>query len=166
MSSLPDPEAAARLHPNDVQRLVRPLEVCRLTGEPISEGQDQFEGEPRLDHVMVGLRRPRAELYERINRRVDRMMEEGLQQEVRRVRTRLSPQASQAVGYKELIEYMDGHIDRQEAVRRIKRNTRRYAKHQMTWFRHFPRLRWLDVGASETAAQVAARCADVFNSHA
>lgn len=161
-----DPEAAEKIHPNDVQRLVRALEVCRLTGEPFSEGQDQFEGEPRLDHSMVGLRRPRAELYERINRRVDRMMEEGLLEEVRRLRPRLGPQARQAVGYKELMDFMDGAFDRDEAVRRIKRNTRRYAKHQMTWFRHFPRLRWLDVGASETAAQVGARCADVFNSHA
>jgi len=161
-----DPEAADRIHPNDVQRLVRALEVCRLTGEPISRGQYQFEGEPRLDHVMVGLRWPRSDLYGRINRRVDGMMERGLPDEVRNIRPRLGPQSSQAVGYKELTDFLDGAIDRDEAVRLIKRNTRRYAKHQMTWFRHFPRLRWLDVNPSDIPAGAAARSAALFNSHA
>ncbi len=157
-----DSEAAERIHPNDVQRLVRALEVCELTGEPMSRRQGQFDGEPAVDHVMVGLRRPRQQLYERINQRVDRMMEQGLLEEVRRLRPRLGPQAAQAVGYKELVGALEGRMSLEEAVRLIKRNSRRYARHQMTWFRHFPRLRWIAVEAEDTPAAVAARCERVF----
>ncbi|MFO8006397.1 MAG: tRNA (adenosine(37)-N6)-dimethylallyltransferase MiaA, partial [Candidatus Brocadiia bacterium] len=140
-----DPEAAERIHPNDVQRLVRALEVYELTGEPISQGQEQFAGTPELPCRMVGLRRAREELYRRIERRVDAMMERGLLEEVRSLRGRLGPQASQAVGYKELARYLDGQVGLAEAVQQIKRNTRRYAKHQLTWFRHFPHVRWVRV---------------------
>jgi tRNA dimethylallyltransferase len=153
-----DPEAAARIHPNDVQRLLRALEVCELTGLPISAGQRQFSGRPRLSHRLVGLRRQRAELYARIERRVDETMAQGLLAEVESLRGRLGPQAGQALGYKELTDHLDGRISLDDAVRLIKRNTRRYAKHQLTWFRHFGLLQWVDAGPGDSPAEVADRC--------
>jgi tRNA dimethylallyltransferase len=154
-----DPAAAERIHPNDVQRLVRALEVCELTGRPMSAEQEQFEGEPRLACLMVGLRRPRRRLYARIDERVDRMMAEGLLDEVRSLCGRLGPQASQAVGYKELMSHLDGEMSLDEAVALIKRNTRRLARHQHTWLRHFPDLRWVEAAADEHPRQLARRCA-------
>jgi len=161
-----DPEAAARIHPNDVHRLVRALEVHALSGAPISSRQRQFDGPPRVPHVMVGLRWPRQELYARIDARVDRMMAAGLLEEVRSLRGRLSRQARQAVGYKELMAYLDGRVSLEEAVLQIKRNTRRLARHQLTWYRHFPHVRWVDAGAWETPAELARCCASLFGSPA
>lgn len=160
--ALLDPEAARRIHPNDVQRLVRALEVCELTGSPISAGQDQFAGQPRLEHLMVGLRWPRARLYRRIERRVDAMMERGLKAEVESLHGKLGPQACQALAYKELAEYLDGRMDLAQAVSLIKRNTRRLAKHQLTWFRHFPQVQWVDAEECRGASELADRCVAVF----
>ncbi len=153
-----DPRAARRIHPNDVKRLVRALEVHELTGSPISARQDQFEGPPRLGDRMVGLRWPRALLYDRIDRRVDRMMEAGLLEEVAGLRDRLGAQARQALGYKQLLAYLDGRIGLDEAVRRIKRDTRRFAKHQLTWLRRFPQAHWIDVAEHDGLSEVARRC--------
>lgn len=153
-----DPGAARRIHPNDVQRLVRALEVCELTARPISDRQRQFAGEPRLPHSIVGLRWPRRRVYARIDARVERMMADGLLAEVRAVRARLGPQARQALGYKELTEHLDGRLALPEAVEQIKRNTRRFAKHQLTWLRHFPGLRWVDARDDDTPARLADRC--------
>jgi tRNA dimethylallyltransferase len=153
-----DPEAAARVHPNDVQRLIRALEVCELTGSPFSAGQTQFAGPPRLAHVMVGLRRPREELYARIDKRVDDMMAQGLLAEVEGLQGRLGPQARQALGYKELRECLEGCMSLAQAVDLTKRNTRRFAKHQLTWFRHFPRMWWVNASACEGADALAERC--------
>ncbi len=142
-----DPIAADRIDPNDLKRIERALEVYELTGQPISARQAQFGGPPQIGHVAVGLRLPRPVLYERIERRVDRMMEAGLLEEVRRLRARLGPQARQAVGYGELVAHLEGRCSLQQAVESIKRNTRRLAKHQLAWFRHFPRVCWIDVTA-------------------
>jgi tRNA dimethylallyltransferase len=153
-----DPEAARRIHPNDVQRIVRALEVCELTGRPASDGQTQFSGPPRLRCRMVGLRWPRQQLYERIERRVDEMMARGLLEEVKGLHGRLGPQARQALGYKELADHLEGLVGIEEAVRLIKRNTRRFAKHQLTWFRHFAQLRWVDASAHSGVGALADRC--------
>jgi len=153
-----DPPAAERIHPNDVQRLVRALEVCEGTGRGISVRQVQFAGEPQLSVAMVGLRLPRQELYRRIEERVDGMMRQGLLQEAKELRGRLGPQARQALGYKELMAYLDGRTSLAEAVALIKRNTRRFAKHQLTWFRHFPQIRWIGRPPQEDAAATARRC--------
>jgi tRNA dimethylallyltransferase len=153
-----DPAAAERIHPNDVQRLLRALEYMDLTGQPISVGQQQFADEPSVTHTMVGLRRERADLYGRIDRRVDGMMEGGLLEEVRRLQGRLGPQARQALGYKELMAHLAGKKTLEEAVEAIKRRTRRYAKHQLTWFRHFPALAWLDVEPGESPSEASMRC--------
>jgi len=153
-----DPEAAGRIHPNDVQRLVRALEFWQLSGRPISADREQFAGRAELSYVMVGLRRERERLYGRINARVDMMMRQGLLDEVKGIRGRLGPQSSQAVGYKDLVAYLDGQMELGEAVEQIKRKTRRYARRQLTWLRHFPRLQWVDAAPSESAAELALRC--------
>jgi len=153
-----DPQAAQRIHPNDVQRLVRALEVCEGTGGGISRGQVQFYGRPQLNTAMVGLRVPRTELYRRIEERLDRMMEQGLLKEVEGLRGRLGEQASQALGYKELMAHLEGHVSLPQATLLIKRNTRRFAKHQLTWFRHFPQVRWLERPADENVCATAQRC--------
>ncbi len=157
-----DPEAAERIHPNDVHRLVRALEVHEVTGEPISARRDQFEGEPVLDHSMVCLAWPREVLYSRINHRVDEMLERGLVEEVRRLRDRLGPQAGKALGYRQITAFLDGKMPLAEAVRLIKRDTRRYAKHQTTWFRHFPQVEWVDAAVFGSAREVAGRCLELF----
>jgi len=157
-----DPQTAEQIHPNDVQRLVRALEVCELTGEPLSGRGGQFAGKPVVRHVMVGLRRPREELYRRIDRRVERMMERGLLREVAALRERLGPQSRQALGYKELVAHLEGGVTLAEAVELIKRRTRRYAKHQLTWFRHFPQVRWVDARAGTEPRDLAETCLGLF----
>jgi tRNA dimethylallyltransferase len=153
-----DPEAAERIHPNDVQRITRALEYTGLTGRPISAGQEQFDGHPRVPHAIVGLQWSRERLYERIERRVDGMMERGLAAEVASLRDRLGPQAGQALGYKEFVPVLAGRCSLDEAVKRIKRRTRRYAKHQLTWFAHFPGLRWVNAEECEGPKALAERC--------
>ena len=158
-----DPVSADKIHPNDLKRIVRALEVYELTGQPLSEQQNEdFGSEPELDCRIVGLWWPREQLHDRIEKRVQRMLEQGLEEEVRTLRGRLGPQASQAVGYKELMRYLDGEIDRSEAVRLIKRNTRRLAKNQETWFRKFPDVHWIDVSQYEGNSS---RVADVARAH-
>jgi tRNA dimethylallyltransferase len=157
-----DPESADRIDPNDMKRIERALEVYELTGRPISQKQSQFEGEPEIDHVSVGLNWPREKLYERISRRVDRMMNRGLVEEVESLRGRLGPQASQAVGYKEIVSYLEGEIDLEEAVRLVKRNTRHLAKSQLSWFRRFPVREWIDISCECAMSQVTQRCEERF----
>ena len=157
-----DPQAAARIHPNDMKRIIRALEVHDTTGRPISSQQEQFDGDPQLDCVMVALRWPRPLLYERIERRVDRMLEEGLLEEVEGLRHRLGPQSCQALGYRELLQHIEGKIRLDEAVALTKRNTRRFAKHQMTWFRHFPGVEWVEASRCDGDAEMAETCEHVF----
>lgn len=157
-----DPEAAARIDAGDYKRIERALEVYEVTGRPISEQQDGFTGAPRLDAVIAGIVWPRQVLYDRINRRVEEMMELGLLDEVRAIRYRLGPQARQAVGYKELIAYLDGRLDLESALELIKRNTRRFARDQVGWFKKFPAVRWIDMGASGSMEAAADECMDAL----
>lgn len=148
-----DPEAAERIHPNDLKRIVRALEVYELTGRPISSFQRQF-GRLREDYDMLflGLRWEKDRLNRRINARVKRMIEQGLVEEVEwlyKRRPPLSPQAKDAVGYAEIIAYLEGRCDLPEAIERIKINTRRFAKHQRTWFKRFTHVRWFDLEDEE-----------------
>ncbi|HUT34055.1 MAG TPA: tRNA (adenosine(37)-N6)-dimethylallyltransferase MiaA [Planctomycetota bacterium] len=154
-----DPPAAARIHPNDLRRIVRALEVHATTGRPISEQQTQF-GSPssRYDCVVAGIRRERSELHERINRRVDAMFAAGLVDEVRRLLADprgISHAASQFVGYREVIAHLRGELTLAEAAERVKARTRQFAKRQLTWFRSFPQIRWVDAGPGSTAAGLA-----------
>mgnify|MGYP000202250265 FL=1 len=123
-------------------RVVRALEVCLQTGRPYSE---QRTGERRsrpFGIVKIGVDLPRTELYDRINRRVDQMLADGLEAEVRAMYPYRELNALQTVGYREFFDYFDGRTGYDEAVELIKRNSRRYAKRQLTWFRRDPEIRW------------------------
>jgi tRNA dimethylallyltransferase len=148
-----DPKTAARLHPNDVRRVVRALEVHTLTGKPISDWQQtwdttSFAASPesapppaRIPAVVLEL--PRPVLYDRINQRVDAMLAAGWLDEVHRLRALpqpLSREARQALGYRELLDYLENGGDWNETVELIRTHTRQFAKRQLTWFRHLPAL--------------------------
>jgi tRNA dimethylallyltransferase len=143
-----DPATAARLHPNDVRRVVRALEVNELTGRPLSTWQTQWRRaethtEPASPQVLA-LDLPRRELYARIDTRLDHMMEAGLVDEVRALGALgrpLSREAMQALGYKEIFAYLDGGATLKETTERIKQRSRNFAKRQLTWFRHIPECR-------------------------
>lgn len=146
-----DPETAARLHPNDRNRIVRAIELCRATGKTMAELNAASRAAPSPYRLcMIGLCcQNRALLYDRINKRVDRMLGQGLADEVRRLLASgadAGSTAMQAIGYKELAAYLRGEESLAEAAETIKRETRRYAKRQLTWFRREPRVRWLDIG--------------------
>lgn len=142
-----DPVAASHLHSHDERRVIRALEVYYLSGRPISSHQRQPPYSPLPSTVMVGLRMERKTLYRLINRRVDVMMEEGLVKEVEGLLDRGYDEdlpSMQGLGYRQIIGYLKGKYSREEAVRLIKRDTRRFAKHQLTWFRKDSRIIWLD----------------------
>ncbi len=156
-----DPAAAARIHPNDLRRIERALEVHEKTGVPISRLQTQF-GRPsdRYAPVVMGLRRERSDLHGRIGRRVDAMMERGFLDEVRRLSSGPRPlgkEASQAVGYRELLAHLRGECGLDEAVELIKLHTRQFAKAQMTWFKRMKETVWFDVAGDESPEAVAGR---------
>ncbi|MGI5896810.1 MAG: tRNA (adenosine(37)-N6)-dimethylallyltransferase MiaA [Oscillospiraceae bacterium] len=141
-----DPQSAAALHPNNGNRIVRAIEVYRLTGIPMSEHQRRSREKPSPYHLcMIGLSaKNRQVLYDRINTRVDSMMEQGLLEEARRVLALPNKAtAYQAIGYKELESYFNRTCSLEEAVARIKQETRHYAKRQLTWFRRDERIHWL-----------------------
>lgn len=135
-----DPDAAASIHPHNVKRVLRALEVCLSTGDRFSR-QQAWQAEPVYRHLLLCLScRDRALLYDRINRRVDRMLEDGLVEEAAQFHQAVAgekplPTVAQAIGYKELFPYFEGALSFAQAVENIKRETRRYAKRQLTWFR-------------------------------
>ncbi|MBR5318298.1 MAG: tRNA (adenosine(37)-N6)-dimethylallyltransferase MiaA [Peptococcaceae bacterium] len=143
-----DPKSAERLHANDVKRVMRALEVLHVTGVPASERQNEVDKQTmRYEAVYLGLSLPRDVLYDRINHRVDLMMEQGLEQEVRRALEAGVPQdalSMTSLGYRQMIQYCNGEISLEKAVELIKRDTRHFAKRQMTWFRHDPNIQWVD----------------------
>ena len=151
-----DPPAANRLHPNDLQRILRALEVFYVSGERMSDLHRRNQPETGIQPLFFALDRPRSELYRAIERRVDRMLAGGLLDEVenlRRMGYGRELQSQKTVGYRELHAYLDGEIPFAEAVRLIKRNTRRFAKRQLTWFRRDGRIRWLVVEGEESWRQ-------------
>ena len=146
-----DPETAARLHVNDFRRVVRALEVWHLGREKISQKKE--EGRLLYDAFVIGLRWERAVLYERINRRVDLMMEQGLVNEVRHLMAAgvsRTAQAMKGIGYKETAAYLDGECSLDEAVYEIKKATRHFAKRQLTWYRKMPYIHWFEVDGKTT----------------
>lgn len=140
-----DPETYATIDPANGQRIVRALEVTIATGRKYSSFKTHPAKERPFNIVKTGLTRPRPELYARIDARVDRMMEEGLLEEARALLPNRSLPALNTVGYKELFDYFDGRYDLAEAVRLIKRNTRHYAKKQLTWWARDPSIHWIDL---------------------
>ncbi len=151
-----DPEAAGKIHPNDAKRIIRALEVYRLTGMPISRLQKERKGlGPGYEVRIFCLVMEREALNARIDARVERMFRSGLVAEVKRLcRKRLSKTASQAIGLHEVQAYVGADTPLAEAKERIKRGTRLYAKRQLTWFRKDKRIRWITVGAGENPRSV------------
>jgi tRNA dimethylallyltransferase len=154
-----DPEAAERIHPNDVRRLVRALEVFELTGQPISALQAQWDRDRiRHEHVLIGLRRELTDQNHRTNVRVGRMIDAGLVEEVRSLLAEpepLSTAAGQALGYAEIIRHLGGELALADAVELIKINTRRFAKAQRTWFKRFREAEWIDLRPDASVPDVA-----------
>ena len=152
-----DPQAAAKIHPHDAKRIIRALEVFEITGKPISELQKLKEGlSASYDIKIFCLNMEREKLKKRINERVEKMFSKGAVNEVKKlVRRKLSKTAVSAIGIKELKGYLDGAYDLNEASRLIKRNTRAYAKRQLTWFRKDKRIKWFDLKDTETSKDIA-----------
>ena len=155
-----DPTAAAKLHPNDLRRVIRALEIYEVTGIPMSRQNDVAPERP-FEFCVIGTQMERDTLYQRINCRVDAMMQNGLLQEVAALlEAGVSPdaQAMQGIGYKELAPVAEGVVDLADAADLLKRNTRHYAKRQLTWFKGEPSVRWVDMkteGAQAEAMTIA-----------
>ncbi|PFG13029.1 tRNA (adenosine(37)-N6)-dimethylallyltransferase MiaA [Bacillus sp. es.036] len=144
-----DPVSYEAIHPNNVRRVIRALEVYHVTGEPVSASKDALPEESPYNLVNVGLTMDRDVLYERINKRVDLMMEAGLLEEAQQlyhdgVR---HCQSVQAIGYKEIYNYLEERVSLEDAVLELKQNSRRYAKRQLTWFRHQMGMDWYNMTA-------------------
>lgn len=141
LSSL-DPQTALEIDPNDRKKLIRAIEIVKLTGKPLSKSRGRKE--PEYDVEWLGLNYPREELYDRINRRVDLMIENGLVEETEKLleeHGRIN-NILYTIGYQEMVSYLDGILTLDEAVDKLKQNTRRYAKRQLTWFRKNPDIKW------------------------
>ena len=137
-----DPAYAATADMQNPARVMRALEVCITSGRPYSEQRHGTTAERSFNIVKIGVDMPRDVLYDRINRRVDMMVTEGLVEEARSMLPKRELNALQTVGYRELFDYFDGTISEEEAIELIKRNSRRYAKRQMTWFRRDSDIAW------------------------
>ena len=148
-----DPASADRIHPNNIVRVIRALEVYELTGTPMSELQQQWHPEKqRYPFIAFCLTMPRALIYHRIGQRVDIMLANGLVAEVESLLAAgyaRDTVALQSFGYRELIAYLDGNCTYMEAITQLKQNTRRFAKRQLTWFRKDTRLEWLDRNSTQ-----------------
>lgn len=167
-----DSEAARSIHPNNIKRVVRALEIYKMTGINKTEWDRRSQGYvPKADATVIGLRFENRELlYKRIDDRVDKMIADGLPDEVRRLYTAgMLPQdstAAQAIGYKELIPFISGKVDLNTAADQIKQATRRYAKRQMTWFGGRDYVRWITVdegGKLKTFEDIVNIALDIYN---
>lgn len=150
-----DPDTCSRVHPNDLRRTVRALEVFELTGRTMTSWQTESREDAPYRRLLFGLTRDREVLYDRINRRVDEMMNAGLEDEVRTLLNtrRLGPTAIQGHGYKEIVGYLRGEYGREHAVYLLKRNTRWHARHQLSWLRQQPDTVWIDMDEGEEKAR-------------
>lgn len=143
-----DPESAKKIHPNDKKRVIRALEIFELTGKTKSQWAKKTESLSDLGYSfrIIGIQYPREILYQRIEARIDEMLKQGLVKEVKRLsKKRLSKTANQSLSYREILASMKGKMSLDEAVNLLKKNTRNFAKRQITWFRHEKRIRWIDV---------------------
>ncbi|MCC8172887.1 MAG: tRNA (adenosine(37)-N6)-dimethylallyltransferase MiaA, partial [Odoribacter sp.] len=137
-----DPVFYEKVDLNNAKRVLHAVEVCVMAGRPYSSLRVNKPKPRDFDIIKIGLNRDREELYDRINQRVDIMLEEGLEKEARSVYSHKKYNALNTVGYKEFFDYFNGNIDYEETIRLIKRNSRRYAKKQMTWFRKDEDIKW------------------------
>ncbi|MGM0873800.1 MAG: tRNA (adenosine(37)-N6)-dimethylallyltransferase MiaA [Bacillota bacterium] len=142
-----DPEAASKIHSNNSRRVIRALEIYHCTNKTMSEYISSQEQELLYDVALIGLTMDREVLYDRINQRVDLMVNQGLIEEVKQLYDKgiRNTQAIQAIGYKELYDYFDEKITYDDAINMLKRNSRRYAKRQLTWFRNKMDVNWFDM---------------------
>ncbi|MGX6978585.1 tRNA (adenosine(37)-N6)-dimethylallyltransferase MiaA [Vagococcus elongatus] len=142
-----DPAAADTIHPNNLRRVIRGIEIMETTGKSITEQQGDITdlSASLYDVKLIGLTTDRELLYERINHRVDLMMKEGLEDEARMVFETPDAQSAQGIGYKEFFPYFSGEMSLEEAVTQVKQNSRRYAKRQLTWFRNRMNVSWWDL---------------------
>lgn len=140
-----DPETAKTIHPNNTRRVIRALEMIELHGVSKSSEQQNRGDIPLYDHLIIGIDMDREKLYERINLRVDIMIEKGLLEEVKALwdQNIRNVQSVQAIGYKEIYDYFDGHVTLEEAIEALKQNSRRYAKRQLTYFRNKLDVEWI-----------------------
>jgi tRNA dimethylallyltransferase len=153
-----DPTAAERIEPADEVRIVRGLEIYLLTGQPISQLQQQRDPLENLSILKIGLRLPRPILYDRINRRVSRMFHSGLLEEVQQLLAkgyRPDCKGFEALGYRHAVAVLDGDLSQEEAIEKTQIETRRYAKRQMTWFRQEKEVHWIE-GPGEEASPLEA----------
>ena len=142
-----DEEAIKNISPNDKKRICRILEIYHSTGK--TKTQQEIESRkngPKYDYIVYGLNMDRDKLYDRINKRVDIMIQDGLIEEVKNVASKYKefPTAMQGLGYKEVLEYLNGDTTKEEMIEKIKMETRRYAKRQLTWFRRYETIKWID----------------------
>ena len=140
-----DPVTYDEIDISNGQRVIRALEVCLYTGQPFSSFKTRRFKERDFTIEKIGLQRPREVLYERIDARVLKMIDEGLVEEARRLLPYRDLPALQTVGYRELFDHFDGKFDLETAIRLIQRNTRHYAKRQLTWWRRDPSIQWIDI---------------------
>lgn len=141
-----DPEAAEKIHPNNTRRVIRALEIYETTGKTLTQANIESKRPEKYESLVIGIMWDRETLYERINERVERMMAEGLLKEVETLRKKgmkAEYTSMQAIGYKELFEYFEGNCTLEEAKEKIKQESRRYAKRQMTWLKRNKKINWL-----------------------
>ena len=164
-----DPETAEAVHPNNIKRVVRAVEICKTTGRRKSDlDRESRIPDSHYDATVIGLHYDSRELlYERIDRRVDIMLSEGLLEETRRLREKgvfeTCRTAAQAIGYKELFPYLDGEKTLEECVETLKMATRRYAKRQLTWFRAKDYVRWIICDTAEDGVPRVKKFEDIVN---
>ncbi|MDP4171420.1 MAG: tRNA (adenosine(37)-N6)-dimethylallyltransferase MiaA [Bacillota bacterium] len=146
-----DPESAGQIHPNNSRRVIRALEIYHCTGKKMRELQSMQQPELLYDTALIGLTMEREKLYERINWRVDLMIDEGLLEEVTRLFDQgiRDCQSIQAIGYKEIYDYLEGNVSLEDAIANLKQNSRHYAKRQLTWFRNKMNVEWFDMTDQE-----------------
>lgn len=157
-----DPDAADRIHPNNLKKVIRAIEVFETTGEGIREFRESFVPTEDYGCILIGLNRDREELYRRIDERVDQLMNVGLVEEIKSLLDKGLTENSismKGIGYKEIIAYLHGEYDQAEAVRLVKQNTRHYAKRQLTWLRRYQDMIWFNLSEYRT---VDAALSDIF----
>jgi tRNA dimethylallyltransferase len=156
-----DPASAGRIHPNDTYRILRALEVFEITGQSITRHyEDHGFADSRYNALHIGLTLPRDVLYERINQRVEIMLAEGFVDEVKKLLERgyaADLKSMQSLGYRHMVDYIQGRLEWSEAVRTMKRDHRRYAKRQMTWFSAIPEMHWLSPDQCQLSADLIER---------
>lgn len=162
-----DPAAAERIHPNNLKKVIRAIEVFETTGEGIREFQESFIPTQDYSCLLIGLTRDREELYRRIEIRVDQLMEAGLVKEIESLLEKGLTEDSismKGIGYKEIIAYLHGEYDLAEAVRLVKQNTRRYAKRQLTWLRRYQDMIWFNLSEYESEEKALSAIFEVIRS--